>query len=333
MNDTFGKFAFLAVVVVVIIFAHAAYPPAAGSGFASVNTAAPRAGSAVVPFFVMPQVAVSSANGGPADTATSDASQAPEPSAPSSFTRTGSAPPPELDDAASLVADLTTGSVLESVNADKRWPTASLTKLMTATIALDKMDPASKITITEPMFAVDPADETTLAVGGTYTLKDLLYVLLMPSSNVAAEAIADFYGHNAFIAEMNARAAAWGMADTYFGDPSGLSATNQSTADDFLKLAGVIYKQYPAILQTTENQQVYITEQNSGKRMLVKSIDDFAGQSDFIGGKTGHTDQADGNLFSIFRYDGHPVFIVVLGTSDRFIDTQKLYAWFKANYK
>jgi D-alanyl-D-alanine endopeptidase (penicillin-binding protein 7) len=155
----------------------------------------------------------------------------------------------------------------------------------------------------------------------------------MPSSNVAAEAIADTYGYNNFIAEMNARAAAWGMTNTFFDDPSGLSASNQSTADDFLKLAQIIYNRYPEILETTENQQVYITEQNTGKKVLVKTINDFAGDPDFIGGKTGHTAQADGNLFSVFRYDNHPLFIVVLGTSDRFIDTEKLFAWFKANYK
>jgi D-alanyl-D-alanine carboxypeptidase len=132
---------------------------------------------------------------------------------------------------------------------------------------------------------------------------------------------------------MNARAAAWGMTNTYFGDPSGLSATNESTANDFLKLAQEVYNHYPQIFTTTRTPQTYITEQNSGKKILVKSINNFAGEPDFIGGKTGHTNEADGNLLSIFSYENKPVFILVLGTDDRFGDTQKLYAWFKANFK
>jgi D-alanyl-D-alanine carboxypeptidase len=66
----------------------------------------------------------------------------------------------------------------------------------------------------------------------------------------------------------------------------------------------------------------------------VKSINDFAGNADFIGGKTGYTDQADGNLLSIFEYGGRPIFIMVLGINDgvRFNATQQLYDWFKTNF-
>lgn len=333
MKSDLGKLGFLAVVIIAILFSRFAYQSISPSSLADVK--ATTGSAATVPLFIMPQgdagnSSVSAASGEPnAPTGTG----AVVPSGPSVFSKTGDAPPPSLDDNASLVADLTTGNVFEATEPDKRWPTASLTKLMTATIALDDMDPNTLITITPAEFAVDPADETTLVVGGTYTLHDLMYVLLMPSSNVAAEAIADTYGYTAFIAEMNARAQEWGMTNTYFDDPSGLSAANQSTADDFLKLAEVVYNKYPQLLAVTRNSQVTITEQNSGKSVLVKSIDDFAGEPDFVGGKTGHTAEADGNLFSIFEYDSHPVFIVVLGTDGRFVDTQKLYTWFKANYK
>jgi len=319
MKDHLQKFVFLAVIVVVVLASRLSYPANSGAATADLDTQAQGATPQTVPLFTMPPATVSAPAGdggtGPLVPATTTTPQ-----------------PPALNDAAYLVADLATGNVFASFNPDRRWPTASLTKLMTATVAEDDMASDTLITITEPMFAVDPQDETTLAVGGTYTLHDLMYVLLLPSSNVAAEAIADFYGHDAFIATMNARAAAWGMTSTFFDDPSGLSAANQSTANDFLKLAEVVYNKYPQILAITRNPSVTIIERNSGRPVPVKSIDDFAGQPDFIGGKTGHTDQADGNLFSIFRDNGRPIFIVVLGTDDRFIDTQKLYAWFKANY-
>ncbi len=58
---------------------------------------------------------------------------------------------------------------------------------------------------------------------------------------------------------------------------------------------------YPQIFQITRTPQYYHHRAKLGKKIVIKSIDDFAGQADFHGGKTGHTDQADGNLLSVFR--------------------------------
>jgi D-alanyl-D-alanine carboxypeptidase len=278
-------------------------------------------GSRAVPLFVMPSISASDR----AEPATS------APAAPIVQVSQGD-PPPTLQDTASLVADLGAGTVFEATNAARRWPTASITKLVTAAVAVDTLDPTTKITITQEMFAADPA-EHTLVLGGSYTVADLFRVLLLPSSNVAAEALADFYGRGKFLTEMNARAAAWGMENTYFDDPSGISATNQSTAGDLVKLAAQIYAHYPQIFQITRTPQATITEQNSGKRITIKSINEFAGDADFVGGKTGNTEQASGNLLSVFRYGDRTIVIVVLGTTDRFGDTQKLYSWFKATVK
>ena len=285
----------------------------------------------------MPQAAVSAQNGAADDTSaasdTADAggTDANGPDSPSVLPAK-TVPPPALLDEASLVADLKTGTMYETVNADRRWPTASLTKLMSATVVADKLDPSTRITITENMFSADPSEQT-LTVGGTYTVSDLLRLMLLPSSNVAAEAVAAFYGRDAFLAEMNARAAAWGMASTHFDDPSGISAGDQSSADDFLKLAQKIYADYPQLFQITRTPQYTVIEENSGRKSVIKSINDFAGEADFVGGKTGHTDQAGGNLLSVFRNGSRIVFIVVLGSDDRFGDTQALYGWYKANIK
>ena len=130
---------------------------------------------------------------------------------------------------------------------------------------------------------------------------------------------------------MNARAAAWGMANTHYDDPSGLSSGNQSTADDLLLLAQKIYSDYPKVLAITRTTQATATELGSGTKTLVKSINDFAGEADFIGGKTGYTTIADGNLLSIFKYKNRPILVIVLGTdeADRFTNTERLFSWFK----
>lgn len=318
MNDgNFLKFIFLAAVIGAVLFSRMAYPAAAPSSLAEISPSAAKSNAAAVPMFVLPSTAVSAGSAVAAGNVTGAA--------------TSAVATPVLMDAASLVANLTTGAVYEATNTGERWPTASLAKLMSATIVLDKLNPATKITITESMFATDPS-EFTLVVGSTYTVSDLLHLMLLPSSNVAAEAVATFYGRDAFMAEMNARATAWEMADTHYDDPSGISAGDQSTANDLMKLAQKIYANYPQILQISRLQQYYVTEQNSGKKILIKSINDFAGEPDFIGGKTGHTDQADGNLLSLFNHDGQVVLIVVLGSNGRFNDTKTLYDWYKANF-
>jgi D-alanyl-D-alanine carboxypeptidase len=256
------------------------------------------------------------------------------PVANSVFSHTGTSAPPALAAEAVLAADLTTGARFMSQNAAERWPLASVTKFMTAAIVLDKMSSAQKITVTQDAFNVDPS-EKNLHVGDTYAASDLLQFLLLPSSNVAAEALADAYGRTGFIAEMNVRAGAWGIAHTHYADPSGLAVGSQSSAADLVLLAQKIYSDYPDILKITRTPQVTVTEIGSGDQIVVKSINEFSGEKDFIGGKTGYTDQANGNLLSIFSYEGHPVVVVVLGTDDgtRFADTEMLYNWLTANFR
>jgi D-alanyl-D-alanine carboxypeptidase len=165
-------------------------------------------------------------------------------------------------------------------------------------------------------------------------VEDLLHVMLMPSSNVAAQAMADYLGQAQFINEMNMRAVQWGMADTYFADPSGISATNESSAHDLLILAQHVYNDYPGILTLTDTPATTITELNSGHKIAVRSINAFVGELNFVGGKTGNTDQAGGNLLSIFNDAGRKIFILVLGApAIPFKDTSALYSWFQANYK
>ena len=232
---------------------------------------------------------------------------------------------PDVGAKTGLVADLLTGDHYLDMSSSARWPMASISKLMTAVIVEDNLSPDQRITITESMVAVDPTQKI-LHVGDTYTVANLLYVMLLPSNNVAAEAFAEFYGRTQFLAAMNAKAQLWGMTSTYYDDPSGLSAANQSSANDLLKLAQHIY---------TRTSNITVDNLSTGQPVIIKSINDFAGTPEFVGGKTGYTDQADGNLLSVFQYEGRPIFVVVLGINDgvRFDATQQLYDWFKKNFK
>jgi serine-type D-Ala-D-Ala endopeptidase (penicillin-binding protein 7) len=330
------KITFLFVLVAGIFFARVMYPNLAGIPQFSVGDRSQVASAATEDASLLAgssQASLASNNAFVPSTSVSTSSNEPSIAGVSVFSRSGNSAVPSFTSDAYLVADLSSGTALAGVNASSRWPTASITKLMTATIAFENIPTSTRITITPAMFSADPTEQT-LVVGGTYTVEDLLHLLLMPSSNVAAEALAGYLGRTQFLAEMNSRAQQWGMPSTYFQDPSGISAANESTANDLLVLAQHIYQEYPGILAITDTPVTTITELNSGKKITVHSINVFAGEPIFIGGKTGNTPQAGGNLLSLFNYKGHPVFIVVLGApSLPFSDTSALYNWFRQNFK
>jgi serine-type D-Ala-D-Ala carboxypeptidase (penicillin-binding protein 5/6) len=358
MKHHSGKIAFAGAVTAIALFSRVIYPHlysvATGDSGSHVSTG-------TVPEFVLPALSLATVSGGAASSSASDSANPPDtgavigelPSASSlagdraaffvvppgavansTFSRVGGTPPPPLTVEAAIVADVLTGASFMGENATERWPLASVTKLMTATIVLDKLSPVQKITITPDAFNVDTS-ERNLRIGDTYTVTDLLRFLLLPSSNVAAEALADAYGRTAFIALMNARAAAWGMTDTHYADPSGLAVGSQSTAANLVLLTQKIYSDYPEILKITRMPQATLTEIGAGGQVTVKNINEFSGEADFIGGKTGYTDQADGNLLSLFSDAGHPVVVVVLGTDEnaRFMNTEALYNWFIQNFR
>ncbi|RMD66086.1 D-alanyl-D-alanine carboxypeptidase [Candidatus Parcubacteria bacterium] len=238
---------------------------------------------------------------------------------------------PQFQGAAAVVADVTTGKVYFSYYPEKRWPIASLTKLMTAVIATEHIPPQQEILLEQRHFPFD-AGTPVLAPGEKYSASDLLKVMLIASSNEAAEALADFYGREKFIQEMNRRAKEWQLSHTVFYDPTGLSASNQSTAQDLKKLVGILYGKYPQFFLITSKPKEIIYDLNSGAAKEIHSTNVFAGDPGFLGGKTGYIDESGGNLISVFLY-GRPVVFIVLGTTHRFGATAKLFRWFIHTYR
>lgn len=247
------------------------------------------------------------------------------------FYRSANDPVPQISAEAYIIADAQSGERYLEVQSGKRWPIASLSKLMTATVVLEKIDPESKVIIEDEDLA-DGANPI-FAGGDTYRAKDLLKVMLVASRNTAANTFARAYGKEAFISAMNEKAISYGMSDTNFSDPSGLSVANQSTLSDLLKLVRGIVSEHPDIWKMTENPKVSIKEANSGKIKTFISTNQFVNRSDFYGGKTGYTPEADGNLLTVFLYGKRTLAIIVLGSSDRFGDSENLFNWFKNDFK
>lgn len=230
-----------------------------------------------------------------------------------------------LNAKAAAVGDLATGAMLYGFNADTRWPVASITKIMTAEIILELMDPEAIIILAPEDFSGGPSALTAnLLPGDRYRVADLLKVLLVPSSNEAASAFARSYGYSAFMAAMNKRAAAWGLKNTHFADPSGISVANQSTPREFLELTRKAYVLHPEIFAITQNRTVAVKELVTGSFKQFSSTNNFAGRAGFLGGKTGTTPEAGDNLVSIFQTGGNPVAVLVFGATDRYAATESL---------
>lgn len=232
---------------------------------------------------------------------------------------------------AGILEDLELGALFYTRNETRRWPSASLTKLMTAVVVMNNYNLNETTTLVATDFVADNSNIVT-SPGEVYSIRDLLHMMLLSSSNEAAEALARVSGRENFIGQMNDMARSWGAFETYFDDPTGLSVANQSTAKDLSLVALRIYREYRDVFSITTLKQYSAEEKLSGSKKIIKSINSFAGRPDFLGGKTGYTDEAGGNLLSLFNHRGKPILVVVLGTGDRFGDTERLFNWYKLNF-
>lgn len=226
-----------------------------------------------------------------------------------------------------LVGDLNSDKIFLNLKGDERWPCASLTKLMTALIASEQIGVSEKIPV------VDDHNSSyafnSLVKGEVYRLGDLIKAMMSVSSNNAATAISKFYGEKEFIDAMQKKSAELEMFQTTFFDESGLSFLNQSTAEDLGRLAKYIYKNQRGILDVSRQNVVELWDISRGRKKTLSSINEFAGRNDFLGGKTGYIETSKGNLISIFKDGDKELFIVVLGSENRFGETLKVLNWVK----
>ena len=213
-------------------------------------------------------------------------------------------------------------------NSQKRWPIASVSKLMTAAIALEKFGKEKEITISASAVATEGITGGFKAEE-VFRVEDLIKAMMVVSSNDAAIALFEEGGKENFSALMNQKAKELGMNDTYYEEASGLSFLNQSTAADLAKLAFYIYNNHPEILEISKQKEVSITELKSKKSRKLLNINRFAGQPNFMGGKTGYIDESGRNLVAFFNKGGKIVLTVVLGAENAFDETKKMLNCYK----
>ena len=219
-----------------------------------------------------------------------------------------------------LMYDLTTDKILYEKDAKVRRPMASLTKIMTAIIALEnkKTDDRYKVYSSN----IVGEDSMGVSAGEVLSFNDLLYGLLLPSGNDAAEVFASNYptGRAGFIKAMNDRAKALGLENTRFSNPSGLQGDGEqyTTAYDLLVMTRYALEHYPQFGQVVATYTYDIPQTSDHKEFnLTNETNLLSTYPGVKGVKTGYTPEAGLCLVTYLDYEGHKIIGIILNSQNR----------------
>ena len=254
----------------------------------------------------------------------------------------------ELEARAVYAVEVKTGTVLFEKNARASMQVASLTKLATALTAIELIPPDSLITVSPQAVAQDGV-AGDLKAGEVLHRDALLAAMLIPSSNDAAWVLAEYIGAPTFIAAINRRAEALGLGETaHFVNPHGIDADgHHASAMDIATFLNFAI-QDPVLAPLLVAKEYKIKDENGRIIHSFKSTNALFGRvGGIVGAKTGFTDEAKGALAiafypviqnqEIIYRDADTsnvplVILVVLGSPDRFSETEALIRWIREAY-
>ncbi len=231
---------------------------------------------------------------------------------------------PSIKASALYMVELKSGRVLLEKDATRRLPPASLTKLMTALVALE----ASSLEQVVPVdrHALVHQSSLKLHAGEQFLLRDLLTAMLVTSANDACEAVAWHVGGDAnkFVAMMNERTRTLGLKNTHFANACGFDAPGHySTATDLAKLTEQAL-QVPAISMMVRTVIRDIATVDGTRQVLLRSTNELLLDPDVTGVKTGYTSKAGRCLIASMFKDGHQLLLVGLNVRDRWEQAPRL---------
>jgi D-alanyl-D-alanine endopeptidase (penicillin-binding protein 7) len=245
---------------------------------------------------------------------------------------------PDIRAAAAVIFDPQSGQVLWGENAQDKRSIASITKVMTAIVFLETATDLNEEVVIERSDTLR-ASTTYLRTNDRVRLADLLHLLLIPSDNAAARALARLspLGSDGFIARMNQKADDLGLNHTAYTDPSGLYADNISSAYDMARLISYASEddRIGPIMRTPEYSfRTIPSTRRAGRVITVRNTNQILrnGDMDVVGGKTGFISKAGYCLATLLKMPsgGPSLAVVVLGASSnlgRFWETRHLMTW------
>ena len=246
---------------------------------------------------------------------------------------TGKSSFPILSAQAVMAIDMASGVTLYEKNPDGQLLPASTTKIVTALVALDYY-PLNQVLKVDGI-KID-GQKMHLVKGEKITVENLLYGLLVYSANDAAEVLAANFpgGKDEFVYTMNKKAQELHLSKSYFTNPSGLDGDGIGTTARDLAIISQSAMKNPFFRKIVSTKETVVTSTDGKIVHKLKNVNELLGKVDgVLGVKTGWTEAARENLVSYIERDGKYVMVVVLGSQDRFGETEELIEWIFGNYE
>jgi serine-type D-Ala-D-Ala endopeptidase (penicillin-binding protein 7) len=242
-----------------------------------------------------------------------------------------------LRSSSALVIDADTGDIVISKNSEAVVPIASITKLMTAMVTLDRdLDLEQRIVLSRDDVKTVKRSRSRLRVGTVLSRGELMMLALMASENLAAAALGRTYpgGMEAFVVAMNEKAAELDMRDSRFIEPTGLSPSNVSSARDLAKLVRAAHD-YPLIREYSTRE--HGTVRSFGRPLAYRNTNGLVRSSYWEIGlsKTGYISQAGRCLVMRVRLQSKDLIVVLLdswGKQSRIGDANRIRQWLEKQH-
>lgn len=235
---------------------------------------------------------------------------------------------PDIQTKTAAIFDPSGEKFLYQKNIKEKLPIASLTKIMTAIIAFENSKLDNIITISKKAVMTE-GENGRLVIDEKLSVRDLLYIMLIESSNDAAVALAGSI--DGFVNLMNEKVKELGLKNTHFVDPTGISKWNYSTVADLVQLAKYSFFKQPLIWQILGIKEMEIYSQDEKIGHHLTNTNELLGEiPQIIGGKTGFTEEAGGCMLTMIRLPDKPgeyLIIIILGAENRELETKKLIEW------
>ncbi|MFT8872444.1 MAG: D-alanyl-D-alanine carboxypeptidase family protein [Sporolactobacillus sp.] len=246
-----------------------------------------------------------------------------------------SAQAPAVSAQTAALMELATGRLLDAKDSHRRLPIASITKVMTALLAIESGKMNDTVVVSPEAIRTE-GSSIYLKAGERIKLRDLVYGLMLRSGNDASRAIAEAVAgsEQGFVFLMNEKAKAIGMDDTHFANPNGLqNDAHYSSAYDMALLMREAMRQ-PLFRRITGTKSYSVPATNRSEARLWLNKNKMLRQYPFAtGGKTGYTEVAGRTLISTASKDGMELVAVTLNDRDDWRDHSRLFDWGFTTYK
>ena len=238
---------------------------------------------------------------------------------------------PTIDVAGGVLIDVDAGEILWAKGAHSALPPASTTKIVSALVALENLDPEAVVNVT-PDALLAAEDETKLGVeaGDHYTVTELLEAMLTISANDAADVMAvDTVGMPRYVAAMNEQLAALGLRDSHFDSPVGLDSPTQRASPYDLAVAGLAaYDNFPLFREIVGQPQIDVPATSGHVQYTLHNLNRLLQMYPPTKGiKPGWTGDAGYCLVALAEREGHRLVLVLMNEPRLYEDARTMFEW------